>query len=203
MSVTYKFSKAVTLITGQTDWSGPQWAYLLLTRLLLLNWGLPAAIISNRDRRFVGQLWKQIMNELKVDILYSTTYHPQTDGQSEKSNKVVEIVLRYFLLTVDRNKWPVVLPQLSAALNNSTKYSSTRLALIEVLYGFKIKEPLDLLRIDNLNLNDLEVADVPTAPMEAFRDTESPGLGVRHGATEAFRGDAFPATVYRPEYIDA
>jgi len=153
ISVTYKFSKAVTLIAGKVAWGGPQWAHRLLVRLLLLNWGLPSTIISDRDTRFIGQLWKQIMTELNVNMLYSTAYHPQTDGQSEKSNEVVEIALRYFLLTVDAHKWPVVLPQLSAALNNSTKYSSTRLAPIEILYGFKIKEPLDLLRISNLNIS--------------------------------------------------
>lgn len=56
MSVTDKFSKAITLIAGSIKWSGPQWAYRLLRRLLLLNWGLPYALISDRDRRFIGQL---------------------------------------------------------------------------------------------------------------------------------------------------
>lgn len=44
---------------------------------------------------------------------------------------------------------------MTVILNNSIKYSSTRLALNEVIYGFKIKEPLDLLRIEGLNLEDL------------------------------------------------
>ncbi len=142
------------------------------------------------------------MNKLKIDILYLTTYYPQTNGQSKKLNKVIEIVLRYFLLIVNRNKWLVVLPQLSAALNNSIKYSSTRLVLIEVLYDFKIKELLDLLRINNLNLNNLKVANVLTTPTEAFKDTKSLSLRVRYGTTEAFRGDAFPTTVYRLKYIN-
>ena len=142
------------------------------------------------------------MNKFKVDILYLTIYYPQTNGQFKKLNKVIEIVLRYFLFIVNYNKQLVVLPQLSAALNNSTKYSSTRLVLIEVLYGFKIKELLDLLRIDNLNLNDLKVANVLTAPTEAFRDIKSLSLGVYYGTTETFRGDAFPTTVYRPKYIN-
>lgn len=79
MSVTDKFSKAITLIAGSIKWSGSQWAYRLLRRLLLLNWGLPYALISDRDRRFIGQLWQQILKELKVDLLYSTAWHPQTD----------------------------------------------------------------------------------------------------------------------------
>lgn len=48
-----------------------------------------------------------------------------------------------------------MLPLMTVTLNNSIKYSLTRLALNEVIYGFKIKELLDLLRIEGLNLEDL------------------------------------------------
>ena len=62
------------------------------------------------------------------------------------------------------------MPQLSAALNNSTKYSSTRLAPTEVLYKFKVKEPLDLLNIENLRLENLIKAPTPTL-QKAAQDT--------------------------------
>ena len=110
MSVTEKASKAITLIPGVSTWNGTQWAYHLLTRLLLLNWGLPQAIISDRDRKFVEQLWQQILKLLNVDLLYFTVWHSQTDEQFEKSNEIVEIALRYFILTVPHGLWPTVLP---------------------------------------------------------------------------------------------
>ena len=171
MSVTDKFSKALTFIAGEIRWNGAQWGKALLTRLLLLNWGLPYAVISDRDRRFVGELWQQILKLLKVDLLFSTAWHPQTDGQSEKSNEIAEIALRHFILTVPHGEWLKVLPQMSAALNNLTKYSSTHLASTEVLFGFKVKEPLDLLG-PNLKLNDLlnqasPNADLPQVEQEA------------------------------------
>jgi hypothetical protein len=87
-------------------------------------------------------------------------------------------------------------------LNNSIKYSSTRLVLIEVLYDFKIKELLDLLRIDNLNLNNLKVVNVLITPTEVFKNIKSPSLKVRYNTTETFRGDVFFTTVYRPKYIN-
>ena len=167
MSLTDKFSKALTFIAGEIRWNGTQWARKLLERLLLLNWGLPEAIISDRDRRFIGELWQQVLKLLKVDLLFSTAWHPQTDGQSEKSNEIAEIALRHFILTVPHGEWPKVLPQMSAALNNSTKYSSTHLASTEVLFGFKIKEPLDLLG-PGLSLDDLmERATAPNTPQES------------------------------------
>lgn len=148
ISVTDKFSKAVTLIAGLMTWGGKEWATHLLDRLALLNWGVPKAIISDRDPKFLGQLWKGIFSKLKVNLLFSTAYHPQTDGASERTNQTVEIALRYYLSTLeDLTRWPEVLPRLSASLNNSTKYSSTALAPTQVIHGFRTREPLDFLRL--------------------------------------------------------
>lgn len=192
MSVTDKFSKAISLIAGEIRWGGELWAQALLDRLLLLGWGVPWAIISDRDRRFIGQLWEEIFRLLKVDLLYSTAWHPQTDGTSERSNQTAEIALRYFIEQMG-NRWPHSLPQMSSVLNNSTKYSTTRLASSEILFGFKVKEPLDLL-------------GTPEAPAEgsrnpseeAFRDkptnTSAPSEPV---AANAHLVD------YRPTHMDA
>lgn len=56
MSVTDKFSKAITLIPGETTWIGEQWARALLDRLASLIWGILKAILSDRDRKFVSEL---------------------------------------------------------------------------------------------------------------------------------------------------
>ena len=160
MSVTYKFLKAITLIEGKIVMSGKEWAILLLDRLALLLWGLPRAILSDRDRRFVGQLWRGIFERLGVDLLYSTSYHPQTDGMSERSNQTVEIALRYYLATLPEgalNQWPSVLPRLSLALNNSMNFSSTGKTPTQVIHGFRAREALDFLRADN----NSELIDIP------------------------------------------
>ena len=149
LSVTDKFSKAITLIPGKIATGGKEWAILLLDRLCLLNWGLPRAILSDRDRRFIGQLWRGLFDQLKVSLLYSTSYHPQTDGMSERTNQTVEIALRYYLATLESlDQWPSVLPRMSQALCNSTNYSSTMKTPTEILFGFKTREALDLLRIN-------------------------------------------------------
>ncbi len=71
-------------------------------------------------------------------------------------------------------------------LNNSTKYSNTRLVLIEVLYNFKIKELLDLLRINNFNLNNFKVVNILIISIEVFKNIKSPNLKVYYNIIEVF-----------------
>ena len=105
---------------------------------------MPAAIISDRDGKFTGELWQTIFDKLGNKLLFSTAYHPQTDGASERTNQTVEIALQYYLATLnDIYRWPEALLHIYAALSNLTS-CSTGLPTTTVLYGFRIKEPLDL-----------------------------------------------------------
>ncbi len=185
MSVTDKFSKAITLIPGRDTMTAEDWAIALLDRLALLNWGLPRAIISDRDRKFLASLWKGVFKQLKVDLLYSSAYHPQTDGSSEATNQTAEIALRYWLMTLkEPDLWPFVLARLQAALNNSTKYSSTRLSPNQVIFGMRTREAMDLLRVEE-------------------PDTER--IDSNHNGEQVKRKPVTLTTMdqYRPAHIDA
>jgi len=87
-------------------------------------------------------------------------------------------------------------------LNNSIKYSNTRLVLIKVLYDFKIKKLLNLLRIDNLNFNNFKIVNILIIFIKVFRDIKSLNLGIYYNIIKTFRGDIFPTTVYRLKYIN-
>ena len=104
LSVTDKFSKAVTFIEGKDTFGSKEWSDVLLTRLETINWGIPSAIISDRDRKFLSDLWKDIFLKLHVNLIYSTAWHPQTDGISERSNQTAEITLRYFIAELVDNR---------------------------------------------------------------------------------------------------
>ncbi|KAI0998999.1 hypothetical protein K3495_g9197 [Podosphaera aphanis] len=148
LSVTDKFSKCVTFIPGATTWTAFQWAEVLLNRLSIMNWGLPRAIVSDRDAKFVSQLWRAIFKQQNVKLLFSTSYHPQTDGASERTNATAEISLRFFITGIPQlTDWPMILPKLQLALNNSPKFSTTRIAPTELLHGKKANEPLDLVKL--------------------------------------------------------
>lgn len=56
MSITCKFSKAVTFVPGKITWTAEEWATQLLDRLSLLNWGLPRVIINDQDSKFVAEV---------------------------------------------------------------------------------------------------------------------------------------------------
>ena len=209
MSVTDKFSKAISLIAGEVKWGGELWAQALLERLLLLGWGISWVIISDRDRRFIGQLWEEIFRLLKVDLLYFTAWYSQTDGMSERFNQTAEIALRYYIGLMD-NRWPRALPQLSAVLNNSVKYSITRLAPSEIIYGFKVKEPLDMLGHPALQKasdqsEPLRKALPSSDQLQKASDQSEPfRKAIPNGVTQAdmTEGDAFLID-YRPAHRDA
>ena len=145
LSVTCKFSGRTTFIPGKITWSAMQWASVLIDQLDTVDWGLPKVLISDRDRKFLSKLWRAMFEKLSVDLLYSTAYHPQTDGTSERTNQTAEIALRFYVHTLERpSLWPSVLPRLQAQLNNSTS-SRTSLSPNAVTYGFQLNRPLDLL----------------------------------------------------------
>ena len=110
------------------------------------GWGIPCGIISDRDAKFMSALWRAIFDKLGTSLLTATAYHPQSDGQSERTNQTVEIAIRFYVTShgMKDNDWPLVIPYLQGSLNNS------RNRLIdtspnEILYGFKVRDTLGLL----------------------------------------------------------
>jgi len=97
MTATCKFSKRILLIPGHDQLSAEAWLHLLLDALMTSEWGMPSTIIADRDRKFMSAVWRTLFNRLGTKLLHSTAYHPQTDGQSERTNQIVEIALRYYM----------------------------------------------------------------------------------------------------------
>jgi hypothetical protein len=108
------------------------------------DWGIPSAIISDRDAKFLSSFWRTIFKQMGTKLLTSTAYHPQTDGASERTNQTVEVALRYHLTANPNDEWTAVLPFIQATLNNSTN-ASIGMAPNEALYGFRTRDALSLL----------------------------------------------------------
>ena len=149
MTVTCKYSKRIMIIPGKDIYSVKDWALRLLHHFFIADWGVPRRIISDRDAKFLSELWKAIFEELKVKLLYFTAYHPQTDGQSESINQRVEIAFRFFLHTIEKPElWPQIFLRIQAETNNAR--TSIGKTPNEICYGFSILRPLDLLSLKTL-----------------------------------------------------
>lgn len=80
-----------------------------------------------------------------MKLLYSTTYHLQTDGSSERTNQIVEIALCFFVHALkDLSQWPHVLLCIQAIINNCS-FFTTEKTPNELAYDFSPQRPLDLL----------------------------------------------------------
>jgi hypothetical protein len=94
----------------------------------------PIAIVSDRDRIFTSKLWKDIFKALDVELRYSTAYHPQSDGQTERVNQCVENYLRC-MVAADPHKWTTWL-SMAEYWYNTSFHSSLKVTPFEALYGF-------------------------------------------------------------------
>ena len=192
LTVTDKFTKRIALIPGRGTYKAKDWALSLLNRLMTADWGLPKVIISDRDPKFLSELWKTWFSQLNVQLLTSTSYHPQTDGQSERTNQTIEIALRYYLSTIDNvHRWPQIIPLLQVRINNST--TITGRSPNEILYGFKTREPLDLILPASTNVNSEQQQDRNSVEQ---LDQQPPYIQARIDAADAIALAAMEAKKY-------
>jgi len=79
--------------------------------------GIPRDIVFDRDTKFTSIFWKYLMAGLETKLLFSTTYHPQTDGQIERVNQILENILRMHVMHQPK-KWEYYLPLVEFSYNN-------------------------------------------------------------------------------------
>ena len=101
--------------------------------------GVPKSIVSDRDPLFTSGFWKSLQEALGTELCLSTTYHPQTDGQTETINRVLEDLLRACVLDFE-GSWEDHLHLVEFAYNNSYQ-SSIGMAPYEALYGRPCNSP--------------------------------------------------------------
>ena len=96
--------------------------------------GVPANIVSDRGVQFTSRFWKALCDALKIELSLSSAYHPQTNGQTERTNQTLEQYIRCFTTFV-QDDWVALLPLAEFAYNNA-KHSATGQAPFFANYGF-------------------------------------------------------------------
>ncbi|GKB28870.1 putative reverse transcriptase domain-containing protein [Tanacetum coccineum] len=108
--------------------------------LLWILHGVPVSIILDRDSHFTSNFWRSLQEALGTNLDMSTAYHPQTDGQSERTIQTLEDMLRACVIDFG-SSWDRHLPLVEFSYNNSY-HASIKAAPYEALYGRKCRSPV-------------------------------------------------------------
>jgi hypothetical protein len=95
--------------------------------------GIPDEIVSDRDPKFTSRFWKELFHILGTKLALSTSAHPETDGQTERTNRSLEVLLRHFV-NQQLNNWAKLLAPLEFAYNSTI--NSLGKTPFEIVYGF-------------------------------------------------------------------
>ena len=134
-----RLTKSAHFLSVRTDYSLDKLAELYIKEIVRLH-GIPISIISDRDPRFTSRFWGKLQEAMGTRLNFSTAFHLQTDGQSERVIQILEDMLRSCAIDYERS-WDRHIPLVEFVYNNSFQ-SSIGMAPYEALYGRKCRTPL-------------------------------------------------------------
>jgi len=133
-------TKLAHFLPVKTTFRPPQYAERYIAEIVRLH-GIPKTIVSDRGSQFTAHFWEHLHKGLGTSLVRSTAYHPQTDGQTERVNQVLEDMLRACVLS-SKESWESWLSLAKFTYNNSYQ-ESIKMAPFEALYGRKCRTPLN------------------------------------------------------------
>ncbi len=106
-------------------------------------------IISNKDRKFLSNLWRTLFARLRISMLYSTAYHSQTNDVSERTNQTLKIALRYYIQELhDSTLWITALWKFQSVFNNTRSAAIEKISN-ELLYEITLNLSLNISFMNN------------------------------------------------------
>jgi hypothetical protein len=116
-----RLTKVAHFIPVRTNYTGAKLAELYMAQIVCLH-GESKKIVSDRGSQFTSRFWQKLQECLDTLLNFSSAYHPQTDGQTERTNQVLEDMLRAYALK-HGDSWDKSLPYAEFSYNNSYKVS--------------------------------------------------------------------------------
>ncbi|GJS48670.1 putative reverse transcriptase domain-containing protein [Tanacetum coccineum] len=162
-----RLTKSAHFLPMRKDYKMDRLARLYLNEIVARH-GVPISIISDRDSRFTSRFWQSMQEALGTRLDMSTTYHPQTDGQSEHTIQTLEDMLRACVLDFG-GSWDVDLP-LVEFLYNKSYHSSVRCAPFEALYGRKCRSLIMWAEVREGQLIEPELVQETTEKISQIKD---------------------------------
>ncbi|KAA0042118.1 pol protein [Cucumis melo var. makuwa] len=137
--VVNRLTKSAHFIPGKSTYTASKWAQLYMSEIVRLH-GVLVSIVSDKDARFTSKFWKGLQATMGTKLDFSTTFHPQTDGQTERLNQVLEDMLWACTLEF-LGSWDSHLHLMEFAYNNSFQ-ATIDMAPFEALYGKCCRSPV-------------------------------------------------------------
>jgi hypothetical protein len=134
-----RFSKVAHFIPIKTTYKGAKLAELYIARIVCLH-GVPKKIVSDRGTQLTLRFWEKLHEAMDTKLNFSSAYHPQTDGQTERVNQILEDMVRVCALK-DKKSWDKCLLYAEFSYNNIYQ-ESLKMSPFEVLYGRKCRTPM-------------------------------------------------------------
>jgi transposase InsO family protein len=134
-----RLTKTTHFIPVHTTYSAKRYAEIYLDQIVRLH-VVPKMIISDHGAQFIARFWEQLQESIGTKLIRSSAYHPQTDGQTQRINKILEDMLRACAIQYGKN-WDKC-PTLAEFSYNNSYQSSLQMAPFEALYGQRCRTPL-------------------------------------------------------------
>jgi hypothetical protein len=134
-----RLTKVAHFIPIKTTYKGDKLAKLYMSRIVCLH-GVPKIIVSDQGTQFTSRFWQKLHESVDTKLTFSSAYHPQMDGQTERANQTLEDMLLACALQ-NCNSWDENFSYAEFSYNNSYQ-SSLQMTPFEALYGRKCRTPL-------------------------------------------------------------
>ncbi|KAK2429513.1 hypothetical protein QL285_027945 [Trifolium repens] len=162
-----RLTKSAHFIPVKSTYKAPQYAAIFMEQIVRLH-GVPLSVVSDRDPIFTSRFWKAFQNAMGTRLKMSTSHHPQTDGQSERTIQTLEDMLRACVLE-DGGSWSNHLHLIEFAYNNSY-HASIGMAPYEALYGRKCRTPLCWTEVGDRSFLGPDIVQETTLKIKSIRD---------------------------------
>ncbi|GJU56861.1 putative reverse transcriptase domain-containing protein [Tanacetum coccineum] len=154
-----RLTKSAHFLAVHEDFKTEKLARLYINEIVARH-DVLVSIISDRDSHFTSRFWQSLQKALGTRLDLSTTYHPETDGQSEHTIQTLEDMLRACAIDFGGN-WDTYLPLVEFSYNNSY-HTSVKCALFEALYGRKCRTPIAWAEVGESQLIGPEIVQETT-----------------------------------------
>ncbi|XP_055960623.1 uncharacterized protein LOC126668412 [Mercurialis annua] len=152
-----RMTKSAHFLPIKVSYTASRLAQLYIDRIVSLH-GVPVSIVSDRGSVFTSRFWKALQESLGSRLDFSTAFHPQTDGQSERTIQTLEDMLRMCVLDF-QGSWDTHLPLIEFSYNNSY-HASIEMAPYEALYGRKCRSPICWEEVGERKLSGAEIIQI-------------------------------------------